>query len=180
MGFINKTMVIHNTGQGIFFLVICFTSLITSAPGGNPGCQVDGSREPVCDGSGFFFPHESDCGKYWDCGPDLQPCLFDCPAISEDVGGGTLFFNPVISACDWPVNVDCQTETGGCCELLNVVGEKFPNGEYMKSLEQHNGRAVYQHTDGEFCIFYGEHWKIENCNWLTQDGWSQGYGWSDV
>ena len=53
----------------------------------------------------------SSCGKYWECGPDLKPCLFDCPAISEDVGGGTLLFNSVISACDWPLNVDC--ETGG-------------------------------------------------------------------
>ena len=50
-----------------------------------------------------------DCGKFWECGPDLRPCLFECPAISEDIGGGTLFFNSEIAACDWPVNVDCQT-----------------------------------------------------------------------
>merc|ERR1712203_803846 len=107
MGY-NKMGTAHRY-QKISLLVLYATSIASSAPGGNPNCQVDGSREPVCDGSGVFFPHESDCGKFWECGPDLRPCLFDCPAISEDIGGGTLFFNSEIAACDWPVNVNCQT-----------------------------------------------------------------------
>merc|ERR1712062_582210 len=100
MGTEYKAMGIYNSAQGIFFLVVCFTSFVTSAPGENPDCQVDGSKEPVCDGSWPpYFPHESDCGKYWECGADLQPCLFDCPAISEDIGGGTLLFNTLKQAC---------------------------------------------------------------------------------
>merc|ERR1712123_374479 len=96
------------TFQGVFFLLLCSISLCFSAPGGNPNCQVDGSEVPVCDGSTMFFSHQTDCGKFWECGPDLKPCLFDCPPISEDIGGGTLFFNIELTTCDWPRNVDCQ------------------------------------------------------------------------
>merc|ERR1711892_1296262 len=96
------------TFQGVFFLLLCSISLCFSAPGGNPNCQVDGSEVPVCDGSTLFFSHQIDCGKFWECGPDLKPCLFDCPPISEDIGGGTLFFNIDLTTCDWPQNVDCQ------------------------------------------------------------------------
>merc|ERR1712123_365054 len=96
------------TFQGVFFLLLCSISLCFSAPGGNPNCQVDGSEVPVCDGSTLFFSHQIDCGKFWECGPDLKPCLFECPPISEDIGGGTLFFNIELTTCDWPQNVDCQ------------------------------------------------------------------------
>merc|ERR1711892_591838 len=96
------------TFQGVFFLLLCSISLCFSAPGGNPNCQVDGSEVPVCDGSTLFFSHQTDCGKFWECGPDLKPCLFECPPISEDIGGGTLFFNIDLTTCDWPQNVDCQ------------------------------------------------------------------------
>merc|ERR1711892_220838 len=94
--------------QGVFLLLLCSISLCFSAPGGNPNCQVDGSEVPVCDGSSLFFSHQTDCGKFWECGPDLKPCLFECPPISEDIGGGTLFFNIELTTCDWPQNVDCQ------------------------------------------------------------------------
>merc|ERR1712123_229509 len=96
------------TIQGVFLILLCSISLCFSAPGGNPNCQVDGSEVPVCDGSTLFFSHQTDCGKFWECGPDLKPCLFECPPISEDIGGGTLFFNIELTTCDWPQNVDCQ------------------------------------------------------------------------
>merc|ERR1711892_855494 len=99
------------TFQGVFLLLLCSFSLCSSAPGGNPNCQIDGSELPVCDGSTLFFSHQTDCGKFWECGPDLKPCLFECPPISEDIGGGTLFFNIELTTCDWPRNVDCQNVT---------------------------------------------------------------------
>ena len=68
----------------------------------------------------------------------------------------------------------------GCCAALNVVGEKFAAGEYWIQSQQHNGRPVYRHTEAHDCIFFGGHWKIDSCNWLTQGDWTQGYGWSDV
>ena len=61
-----------------------------------------------------------------------------------------------------------------------MAGKLFPNGIYAKTNELHNNRPVYQHSDGEFCIFYGGHWKIENCDWLTGGDWTQGFGWSSV
>ena len=48
-----------------------------------------------------------DCGKFWECGPNLVPCLFVCPPISGDIGGGSLYFNKELGICDWPFNVDC-------------------------------------------------------------------------
>merc|ERR1712123_39717 len=93
------------TIQGVFLILLCSISLCFSAPGGNPNCQVDGSEVPVCDGSTLFFSHQIDCGKFWECGPDLKPCLFECPPISEDIGGGILFFNIELTTCYWPQNV---------------------------------------------------------------------------
>merc|ERR1712183_1053402 len=99
-----------NMFHRVVLLVLSLTSLCSSAPGGNPNCQADGSEEPVCDGSGIFFSHQFDCGKFWECGPDFKPCLFECPPIAENVGGGTLHFNQEIATCDWPDNVECHTD----------------------------------------------------------------------
>merc|ERR1711892_205569 len=111
------------TFQGVFLLLLCSISLCSSAPGGNPNCQIDGSEVPVCDGSTLFFSHQTDCGKFWECGPDLKPCLFECPPISEDIGGGTLFFNIELTTCDWPQNVDCQNvaTTAALTDATTVV-----------------------------------------------------------
>merc|ERR1711981_1488179 len=101
---------LSNMLQRAVLLLLSLASLCSSAPRANPHCQTDGSEEPVCDGSGIFFSHQFDCGKFWECGPDLEPCLFDCPPIADNVGGGTLFFNPEIATCDWPDNVECHTD----------------------------------------------------------------------
>merc|ERR1711892_285468 len=57
----------------------------------------------------LYQPHEYDCSLFWQCTPDGGACLQECPAISEEQGGGRLSFNPEISVCDWPENVDCTT-----------------------------------------------------------------------
>ena len=71
----------------------------------------------------------------------------------------------------------------GCCDSLNVVGKYFGNGEYKKTSEQHNGSPVYKYTGGGpyggWCIFFGGHWKIDVCNFLTTGDWSRGYGWGN-
>merc|ERR1711915_710879 len=102
--------------QPIIFLLLTL-SFTSAAPGAGP-CNGDGSLEPQCDGRRHYFPHEFDCSKFWECGPNRKPCLFQCPPISEDLGGGTLLFNTKAQTCDWPVYVDCpdsQTTT----ELIN-------------------------------------------------------------
>merc|ERR1711915_820277 len=99
--------------QPIIFLLLTL-SFTSAAPGAGP-CNGDGSLEPQCDGRRLYFPHEFDCSKFWECGPNRKPCLFQCPPISEDLGGGILLFNTKAQTCDWPVYVDCpepQTTTG--------------------------------------------------------------------
>merc|ERR1711915_663547 len=103
-------MPLHNKLTIFLLLTLSFTS---AAPGAGP-CNGDGSLEPQCDGRRLYFPHEFDCSKFWECGPTRKPCLFQCPPISEDLGGGTLLFNTKAQTCDWPEYVNCpepQTTT---------------------------------------------------------------------
>merc|ERR1719347_770593 len=82
---------------------------------------------------------------------------------------------------DTSIVVKCDE---GCCNSLKVTGKYFANGEYKKTAEQHNGSPVYKYTGtgpyGGWCIFFGGHWKIDVCNFLTVGDWSRGYGWSNV
>merc|ERR1711915_295816 len=96
-------MPLHNKLTIFLLLTLSFTS---AAPGAGP-CNGDGSLEPQCDGRQLYFPHEFDCSKFWECGPNRKPCFFRCPPISEDLGGGTLLFNTKAQTCDWPVYVNC-------------------------------------------------------------------------
>merc|ERR1711915_1070339 len=107
-------MPLQNRPTIFLLLTLSFTS---ASPGAGP-CNGDGSLEPQCDGRRLYFPHEFDCSKFWECGPNRKPCLFQCPPISEDLGGGTLLFNTKAQTCDWPLYVNCpepQTTT----ELIN-------------------------------------------------------------
>merc|ERR1711915_1025512 len=107
-------MPLHNKLTIFLLLTLSFTS---AAPGAGP-CNGDGSLEPQCDGRRLYFPHEFDCSKFWECGPNRKPCLFQCPPISEDLGGGTLLFNTKAQTCDWPVYVNCP-EPKTTTELIN-------------------------------------------------------------
>merc|ERR1712215_223625 len=71
-----------------------------------------------------------------------------------------------------------QCNQTGCCDSLKVVGKYFANGEYRKTQKQHSGRPVYKYFG--WCIFFGGHWKIETCNFLTEGDESRGYGWSNL
>ena len=56
-------------------------------------------------GAGFydvFFPHESDCGKFYQCGKGRIMSEFECP-------GGTMW-NQEAKHCDWARNVRCYSE----------------------------------------------------------------------
>eukprot|EP00090_Calanus_glacialis_P023972 TRINITY_DN37191_c0_g1_i1.p1 TRINITY_DN37191_c0_g1~~TRINITY_DN37191_c0_g1_i1.p1 ORF type:complete len:196 (+),score=48.99 TRINITY_DN37191_c0_g1_i1:46-633(+) len=77
-------------------------------------CRADGSTPPDCSQwqdpeHPLYQPHQYNCSLFWQCTPDSRPCLLECPAISEEMGGGSLSFNPELSVCDWPFNVDCTT-----------------------------------------------------------------------
>jgi len=90
--------------------------------------------------------------------------------------------------CDAPPGVSCVDSNRcammvinpGCCNRLQVRGNLFPNGTYVKN-GIHNGRPVYRSQSGgrQMCIFFGRHWKIEACDWLQQGDGSQGFGWTE-
>merc|ERR1712098_231276 len=76
----------------------------------------------------------------------------------------------------------CRAKVGSqCCDSLSVSGKYFANGNYAKTNEVYNNKPVYRHDGGNWCIFYGGFWKIENCDWLERgDDNSQGFAWSRV
>jgi len=71
-----------------------------------------------------------------------------------------------------------STDVQECCKTLNVKG--YISGIFQKTEEGHNGRAVYK--KGNWCIYYGGHWKVEACDWLYvhKNDNSQGYMWSKI
>merc|ERR1712215_72576 len=118
-----KTMI---TNLGHFILL-----LLGFLPG-SFCCEGDGSEAPVCEdwvnsaGHPFYFPHQSNCSKFWMCGPNLTPCLFECPPMSD---GGSLYFNAQLNVCDWPDNVECTAEEAG-------ESEECEEGEECESSEE--------------------------------------------
>merc|ERR1712123_62570 len=90
--------------------------LIQASFGTVRGCGEDDSVKPDCRqrpigtpaGVSFYMPHQFNCSRFWECGPDMVPCLFECPQIDEDE---SLYFNPDMLICDWPWNVDCTPPT---------------------------------------------------------------------
>jgi len=51
-----------------------------------------------------YIPHPLNCSLFWECGPDHEHCLNECPQAG---GGIILYFNPILNVCDWPDNVNC-------------------------------------------------------------------------
>merc|ERR1712227_23265 len=54
------------------------------------------------DGLPVFIPHPTDCGLYYQCAGSW-PVLMECPP--------GLYFDPTLNVCNWPDNVDCQSQT---------------------------------------------------------------------
>merc|ERR1712123_106632 len=94
----------------------------------------DGSTPPDCSHdpeTPLYQPHEYDCSLFWQCTPDGRACLQECPAISEEQGGGRLSFNPEISVCDWPEYVDWTWDgdwRGSCFIKSKYSGNIFQLG----------------------------------------------------
>merc|ERR1719300_701054 len=78
------------------------TDMETTAPTDVPTTTTDVPAvecpESV-DGFPVFVPHPTDCPKYYECQKDW-PILMECAP--------PLYFDPSISACNWPSQVDCQ------------------------------------------------------------------------
>merc|ERR1712123_146137 len=95
---------------------VAILCLIQASFGTVRGCGEDDSVKPDCRqrpigtpaGVSFYMPHQFNCSRFLECGPDMVPCLFECPQIDENE---SLYFNPDMSICDWPWNVDCTPPT---------------------------------------------------------------------
>jgi len=54
------------------------------------------------DGLAVYVPHPTQCNLYYQC-VGLTPFLLHCP--------GELFFDPTLNVCNWPDQVDCESQT---------------------------------------------------------------------
>merc|ERR1719348_2278189 len=71
-----------------------------------------------------LHPHPSECNLYYMCA-GLKPVLMSCP--------GDLFFDPSLNVCNWPDQVDCQSQTE---EETTLAGqESGEEGEESSSEE---------------------------------------------
>ena len=75
----------------------------------------------------------------------------------------------------------CYNDLVSCCDVLQVEGQYFANGDYTKMERKHHDRPVYMTVSKRWCIFFARHWKIDSCDFLKPGGdWSQGFGWSKI
>merc|ERR1711915_1072742 len=56
------------------------------------------------DGYAVYVPHPTQCNLYYQC-VGLTPILLHCP--------GELFFDPILNVCNWPNQVDCESQETG-------------------------------------------------------------------
>jgi len=95
------------------------------------------------------------------------------------VGGFSGFDGPTSQGpIDTRIQVTCSAE---CCDKINVSAKwTWLSGRYTKMTKRHNGKAVYQHSRGRYCVFFGGHWKIESCDWMGKGDNSQGLAFTKV
>eukprot|EP00090_Calanus_glacialis_P038285 TRINITY_DN6687_c0_g1_i1.p1 TRINITY_DN6687_c0_g1~~TRINITY_DN6687_c0_g1_i1.p1 ORF type:complete len:690 (-),score=119.86 TRINITY_DN6687_c0_g1_i1:89-2158(-) len=108
---------------------------VTSYPEGqtvtyNPGegCMpYDGSTVPDCSEFvnpdtkwPFYHEHSSNCSRFWECGPVVETCLFECAGCQSEIGADSacndqwaLTFDPSYQypegpICNWPFTIECN------------------------------------------------------------------------
>merc|ERR1711872_290584 len=89
------------------------------------GLPFDGSIVPDCreyvddhwDAEPHFLKHETNCSRYWSCGPTYQTCLYECERCWDNPmwcnGQWAKTFNPRFQGiygpvCEWPTHMECQ------------------------------------------------------------------------
>jgi len=120
----------------VFLLVgVCAGARITNSPEGNsvtdnPGRDClpwDGSVVPDCTEFvnpdtewPFYHEHSSNCSRFWECGPRVETCLFECAGCQTEIGQiamcndqWALTFDPSYQypegpICNWPNTIDCH------------------------------------------------------------------------
>jgi len=154
---------------GIFFLDGTLGQMRSTWPSDlHPGedcLTYDGSKVPDCRlfidpeiKEPYYHPHNTNCSRFWECGPDYEACLFECAPCGKDNpmcnDQWALTFDPAYQfpvgpVCDWPSNIDC-TNTPGDCDCLDwqtcVGGKCIPQCEEDKDCP-----AGYECSDCKWC-----------------------------
>nr|CAH7724887.1 unnamed protein product [Callosobruchus chinensis] len=76
-------------------LIILGAVVITAAS--LPKCPPNKSSKSI------YLPDETNCSRFYECGPDGEPKLQEC---SEG-----LDFNPILQVCDYPEHAGCRNKT---------------------------------------------------------------------
>lgn len=143
-------------GNAVFNSQVCMSAEAA-------GCSVPTttpSHEFTCPTPDGYFPFPDTCTKFYQCIAG-NPFIYSCPA--------NLFFNPAISACDWPENVPSCTKVPNFQNMIpkeinTIKNQAFvcpePNGHYVDPTNCNHyfvcidGRAV-----GNICpegLYYDE------------------------
>uniref|UniRef100_A0AAR5P6D9 Chitin-binding type-2 domain-containing protein n=2 Tax=Dendroctonus ponderosae TaxID=77166 RepID=A0AAR5P6D9_DENPD len=74
-----------------------------------------------------IYRHPTDCAKFYICAPPGH-LLLHCPF--------GLLFNPVISVCDWPANVQCSTNEVPASEETTALLQTEPSNEATNAVTE--------------------------------------------
>ena len=75
--------------------------------------------------------------------------------------------------------------TSTCCDVLTVAAPNILSGTlsgtYTRRSTQYNNKPVYENQDQGNCIFYLDHWKVDDCAFVgTGENTINGYVWSKL
>jgi len=93
------------------------------------------------DGFPVYVPHPTQCNLYYQC-VGLTPFLLYCP--------GELFFDPILNVCNWPDQVDCESQTEAPLQETTTNEEATPATEEESGNENGNKafkRSIDPHFD---------------------------------
>jgi len=154
---------------GILFIegiLATYTDWPDWARPGEDCLPFDGSRVPDCKmfvdpilKQPYYHPHSSNCSRFWECGPELETCLFECASCGKPDpmcnDQWALTFDesyqfPYGPVCDWPSNIDCTNKPGTCeCESWQT---DCVNGKCMpQCIEDAHCPDGYECSDCGWC-----------------------------
>jgi len=106
------------------------------------------------------------------------------PTCPEEVGANWRYYSWSGGSNSGPVDTSISITPevkSDCANQLQYTGRFAPVGKYVITESLHNGNVWYKHEARDWCIFYARHWKIDTCNFVTNNlNWSQGYVWTKL
>jgi len=143
----------------------------TFPPWGHTGEEClpyDGSKVPDCrlfvdpaTKQPYYHPHNTNCSRFWECGPENEICLFECAPCGKDEnpdlckGQWALSFDyniqfPDGPVCNWPSIIDCDN-TPGECDCLDW--QTCVNGKCIPQCQEDNHCPNgYECDDCGWCV----------------------------